>query len=186
VLSLQLEQLQDTPSEVRSRVQELQKRTSEISSDVQALSHELRASQLEYLGVVAGIVSWCKQFGERHKMEVDLRSEVHDPLPFEIGLCFLRVLQEALHDAVEHGRVKRAEVQLVKYSNDVHLMVSYLGTGFNLEEARQGRGLGLTSMQERARLVHGTITIESTPLRGTTIHARVPLKSEHGSRRATG
>jgi PAS domain S-box-containing protein len=185
-LSIQLEQLQDTPSEVWSRVQDLRKQTSEISNDVQALSHELHSSQLEYLGVVAGIKSWCKEFGERHKMEVDFRSEVPDPLPFETGLCLFRVLQEALHNAVKHSRVKRVEVQLIEYSDDVHLIVSDLGTGFNLEEVRQGRGLGLTSMQERARLMNGTITIESKPLRGTTIHARIPFKSEHGSQRAAG
>jgi PAS domain S-box-containing protein len=185
-LSIQLEQLQDTPSEVWSRVQDLRKQTSEISNDVQALSHELHSSQLEYLGVVAGIKSWCKEFGERHKMEVDFRSEVPDPLPFETGLCLFRVLQEALHNAVKHSRVKRVEVRLIEYSDDVHLIVSDLGTGFNLEEVRQGRGLGLTSMQERARLVNGTITIESKPLRGTTIHARIPFKSEHGSQQAAG
>jgi PAS domain S-box-containing protein len=186
MLSLELEQLHDTPSEVRSRVQNLRKQTSEISNDVQALSHELHPSKLEYPGVVVGIKSWCKEFGERHKMEVDFRSEVPDPLPFEIGLCLFQVLQEALHNVAKHSRVKRVEVQLAEHSNEVHLIVSDSGTGFDVEEARQGRGLGLTSMQERARLVNGTITIESKPLRGTTIHARIPLKSKHGLQRAAG
>jgi PAS domain S-box-containing protein len=185
-LSLRLEELQDAPSEVRSRVQDLREQISEISNDVQALSHELHSSQLEYLGVVAGIKSWCKEFGERHKMEVDFSGEVPDPLPFEIGLCLFGVLQEALHNVVKHSRVKRVEVQLAEYSNEVHLIVSDLGAGFSLEAIRQGRGLGLTSMRERARLANGTITIESRPLRGTIIHARIPFKPERGSQRAAG
>jgi len=50
----------------------------------------------------------------------------------------------------------------------------------------QGKGLGLTSMRERVRLVNGTISIESKPMGGTTIRVRVPLGSEHGSQRAAG
>jgi signal transduction histidine kinase len=155
MLAIELEHLQDNPSEVRSRVQDLRKETTEISNDVQALSHELHSSKLEYLGVVAGMKSWCKEFGERQKMEVDFRSEAPSPLPFEIGLSLFRVLQEALHNAVKHSQVKRVEVQLAEYSNEVHLIVSDAGTGFDVEAARQSRGLGLTSMQERVRLVNG-------------------------------
>lgn len=49
------------------------------------------------------------------------------------------------------------------------------GKAFDLETARQGQGLGLTSMHERVRLVNGTISIQSTPLGGTSIHERVPF-----------
>jgi len=54
LLAVELEQLQENPSAVRSRVQELLKQTVEISSDVQALSHELDSSKLEYLGALGG------------------------------------------------------------------------------------------------------------------------------------
>jgi signal transduction histidine kinase len=155
MLVIELEHLQDNPSEVRSRVQDLRKETTELSNDVQALSHELHSSKLEHLGVVAGMKSWCKEFGERQRMEVDFRSEAPSPLPFEIGLSLFRVLQEALHNAVKHSRVKRVEIQMVESSNEVHLIVSDAGTGFDVEAARQSRGLGLTSMQERVRLVNG-------------------------------
>jgi signal transduction histidine kinase len=50
----------------------------------------------------------------------------------------------------------------------------------------QGKGLGLTSMRERVRLVNGAISIESKPMGGTTIHVRVPFGSGHGSQRAAG
>jgi signal transduction histidine kinase len=49
----------------------------------------------------------------------------------------------------------------------------------------QGKGLGLTSMQERVRMVHGTFAIESKPMAGTTIEVRVPLESQHSSQRAS-
>ena len=75
--------------------------------------------------------------------------------------------------------MKRIEVQLATKSGDIHLVVSDSGKGFDLKAARQKRGLGLTSMQERARLVGGTIVIDSKPMAGTTVHVCVPFAAEH-------
>jgi len=191
LLGIDLAQLQenhpDLPSEVLNRMHELRQRTEGISSDVQALSHELHSSGLEYLGAVAGMRSWCREFGGRKRMEIDFTSSgVPNCVPSEIGLCLFRVLQEALHNAAKHSGVKRIEVQLREKSGEIHLRVSDAGKGFDIKAARQGRGLGLTSMQERVRLVNGTIGIESKPMGGTTIHVRVPLGSEKLSERAVG
>jgi PAS domain S-box-containing protein len=186
MLAVELEQLQDNPAEVGSRLQELRKQTNEISNDVQALSHELHSSKLEYLGVVAGIKSWCREFGERQRMQVEFKSDVVSVLPLEVGVGLFRVLQEALHNAVKYSGTKRVEVQLAEHSNEVHLIVRDSGKGFDIEEASQGRGLGLTSMQERVRLMSGTISIESKPMGGTTIHVRVPFSLESDSIRAAG
>ena len=175
MLAIGLEQLQNNPREIRSRLQQLREETIAISSDVHALSHELHSSKLEYLGVVSGMKSWCKEFGERQKMKIDFRSDVSRPFPSEIGLSLFRVLQEALHNAAKHSGVKRIEVQVAEGSTEVHLLVRDLGSGFDPEATKQGPGLGLTSMQERLRLVGGQLSIESKPQEGTTIHARVPL-----------
>jgi len=184
MLAVQVQQLQDDPSEVQNRAQELRKELAEISNDVQALSHDLHSSKLEYLGAVAGIKSWCREFSESQKIEVDFRSNVSSVLPREIGLTLFRVLQEALHNAVKHSGVKHVEVQLREESGEIHLIVSDLGRGFDLNSALQGKGLGLTSMRERVRLVNGMIAIRSEPIAGTTIHVRIPLEPEHKSRRA--
>ena len=81
--------------------------------------------------------------------------------------------------------MRRIEVRLWEDSGEVHLLVTDLGRGFDLETAMQGRGLGLTSMRERVRLIKGIIEIQSKPMGGTRVHVRVPLMSEH-SQRASG
>src|SRR6201987_1809024 len=183
MLSLELEQLEENPSEIQPRVKELRREIAEVSNDVQAMSHDLHSSKLEYLGVVAGIKSWCKEFGERQRVEIDFGNDVHSALPFEIGLSLFRVLQEALHNVMKHSGVKRIAVQLREDSGEIHLIIRDLGKGFDVEAVLQGKGLGLTSMRERVRLVNGTIAIESRPMGGTTIHVRVPLGSEHAAKR---
>jgi PAS domain S-box-containing protein len=186
MLSLGLEQLQENPSEIQPRVKELRREMAEVSNDVQAMSHDLHSSKLEYLGVVAGIKSWCKEFGERQRVEIDFSNDVHSALPFEIGLSLFRVLQEALHNVMKHSGVKRIEVELREDSGEIHLIIRDSGKGFDVEAALRGKGLGLTSMRERVRLVNGTISIESKPMGGTTIHVRVPIESKDSSQRAAG
>jgi len=185
MLVTQLEKLRNTPVEINARLQEIQEEALAISGDVQALSHELHASKLEYLGVVSGMKSWCREFGERQKMKIDFSSDVSGPLPFEIGLCLFRVLQEALHNVVKHSGVNRAAVQLVEQANEVHLTVRDSGRGFDVEEAKRGSGLGLTSMNERLQLVKGELHIQSQAQGGTTIHARAPLVAKAKSAKAS-
>jgi signal transduction histidine kinase len=60
------------------------------------------------------------------------------------------------------------------------------GIGFETDEAIKGPGLGLTSMQERLKLVNGRLSIDSKPQSGTTIHARVPFRLGMKSAGATG
>jgi len=185
MLAVELEQLEHDPSNVAQRARELRAQAAEISSDVQALSHELHSSKLEYLGVVAGIRSWCKEFGERRKIEVDFRSDVSSFLPPEIGLTLFRILQEALHNAAKHSGVKSVEVQMREHQGEIQLIISDPGKGFDPEDVRD-KGLGLTSMRERVRLVNGTIEIHSKPMAGTTIQVLVPLGADSEPQRAAG
>jgi PAS domain S-box-containing protein len=191
LLTIELELLQqnspDLPAEVRSRMGELRRQTSEIATDIQSLSHELHSSRLEYVGIVAAMRGFCHEFGEQQKVEIDFRT--HDfptSLPPDISLCLFRVLQEALHNSAKHSGVRYFEVRLSGTSDEVHLSVSDSGVGFDREAAKEARGLGLISMEERLKLLNGTFSIESQHKCGTTIRAHVPLSARNDSMRATG
>ena len=189
LLVFQLEQLQEDTlilPEVRSRMGEFEKQISEIATDIQALSHELHSSNLQYLGIAVAMRSFCREFGEQQKVGVDFNAgNLPSPLSPDISLCLFRVLQEALHNAVKHSGVKRFEVRLWGMSDEIQLSVRDFGTGFDREAAKESRGLGLISMEERLKLVKGTLSIESQVKRGTTIHARVPIVRVGDSMKAT-
>jgi len=186
MLALELDQMQDSPVGVRSRLKELRDQTTEISNDVQALSHELHSSKLRYLGFVAGIKSWCRESASRQKIEIDCRTDISSAVPLEIGFPLFRVLQEAVHNAFKYSGVGRVEVQLREVRGEIHLIIRDLGRGFDVKAAMQGKGLGLTSMRERIRMVNGTIAIESKPMGGTTIEVHVPIDSARAPDRAAG
>jgi len=172
----------DSASEVRARIGTLQDETTRLTNDVQLLSHELHSSKLEYLGIVGATKNFCKEFSERHKVEIDFQShDLPTALPTEVSLSLFRVLQEALRNATKHSGVKRFEVRLWGSMGEIHLTISDLGAGFDTETAMKGTGLGLTSMQERLRLVGGKLSINSQPKGGTTIQARIPFDSSGDS-----
>ena len=191
LVSIELKQIQgklpDSVSEPRSQVEEVRNRIVDISTDVQMMSHELHSAKLSYLGIAVAMKGFCREFGEHYKVEIEFESrDLPRQLPPDVSLCLFRVLQEALHNAAKHSGVKRFDVQLWGTSVDVHLTISDLGSGFDTEAAMRGQGLGITSMQERLKLVKGELTITSQPQRGTAIHARVPLDLESQSVRAAG
>ncbi len=118
----------------------------------------------------------CQELGEQAKVKVDFKSQdLPSPLLPDISLCLFRVLQEALRNAVKHSGARHVEVGLWGTPDEIHLAVSDRGIGFDSEAVKERRGLGLVSMEERLKLLKGTISIESQPNRGTTIHARVPF-----------
>lgn len=162
--------------DLHNHLAQAKQRIMEISTDVQALSHELRSSKLEYLGLAAAAKGLCKEIAEKNNVQVDFQQDgVPQSLPNEVSLSLFRILQQALHNAVQHSGAEHFKVRLWQESNDIHLTVKDSGTGFDIEAAKRGRGLGLAGMLERARLVNGTIAIDSKPMRGTTIDVCVPL-----------
>jgi signal transduction histidine kinase len=183
MLAVELDRWQKYPPEDHSSIEILKQEVEEISNDVQALSHDLHASKLEYLGVVEGMKIWCKEFAERQRIEVDFKSRTPIFIPLEIGHTLFRVLQEALHNVIKHSGAKRVDVQLWQDSSEIHLLITDPGRGFDVERAFQGRGLGLWSMRERVRLVNGRLSIESKPMSGAKIHICVQLAAENSPAR---
>jgi len=179
--------LPDSAEETRTRLHELGKRTTEISADVQAMSHHLHSAKLKYLGIAAAAKSFCQEFSEKQKVEIDFTHvDIPRIVPEGISLCLFRVLQEALQNALKHSGVRHFEVELRGVSDGIHLTVRDSGLGFDPEGVTNNRGLGLISMQERVNLVKGIFSIDSQPERGTTIHVRLPLSPSGEAARAAG
>ncbi len=162
--------------DVFSRIDTIRTQSLEILTEVKTLAHELYSPRLEYLSISGVISSFCRDFSQQKKVEIDFSSDgPPSPVRPDISLCLFRVLQEALNNAVEHSGVRQFDVRLHGTSGEMHLAVHDCGVGFDPETARKGRGLGLNRMQERLKLVKGSLSIDSQPRRGTTIYARVPL-----------
>jgi len=181
LLSMELEQAnrdrgyQDT----KQRLQDIRQHCSEIADDVQLLSHQLHSSKLDYLGIVAAIKGFCREFAKRHNADIEFTDQnVPADLPREVSLCLFRITQEALHNALKYSGTSQCGVSLSGSKDEIRLVVQDYGAGFDVENARMGGGLGLVSMQERANLVRGAFHVRSSPGKGTTVSVTVPLSAK--------
>jgi PAS domain S-box-containing protein len=168
-----------TSAATKKSLDAIQKHCSEIANDVQSLSHRLHSSRLDCLGAVTAIRGFCEELAKQHGIDISFsETDVPTDLPNDVSLCLFRVAQEALHNAVKYSGVNQLTLELFGMGGSIQLVVSDAGVGFDVEEAKRNRGLGLVSMQERINLVHGRFFVESKPWEGTTIIAVVPLKAE--------
>jgi len=182
LLSMELDQANrgahESADATKARLRDIRQHCSEIAGDVQSLSHQLHSSRLDYLGIVAAIDGFCDEFSRQHEVSIGFTdNDVPADLPREVSLCLFRVTQEALHNAVKYSGVDEYQVELTATEEEIQLSVSDAGRGFDVQAAKQNRGLGLVSMQERIHLVRGSLYVESEPGQGTRILVVVPLVS---------
>jgi signal transduction histidine kinase len=182
------EALPDSPRTAKQQLQELINSASELGADIHTVSHRLHSATLESLGLVPGVSSLCKEFTDRHGIEIDFSAEnvprIVDP---DVALCLFRIVQEALQNLRKHSGAAKAEVKLIRRADRIFVSVSDQGKGFDMNDTRANEGLGVRSMGERARLLRGSFKIYSKPGRGTRVEAAIPLPSsmEHNDDEAT-
>jgi PAS domain S-box-containing protein len=191
LLAVELERwnqhLPESAVDIHNHIDHARGRLLEIANDIQALSHRLHSSKLEYLGLAAAANSFCREFSEQQKVQIEFsHSDVPRTMPREISLCLFRVLQEAVQNAAKHSGARHFAVDLCGSAEGISLTVRDQGVGFDWQNAESARGLGLISMKERLQLVNGRLSVKSEPGLGTTISARVPYRPEEHLQIAAG
>ena len=160
-------------SEIRQQVSDLVERTQALSDAVRNISHELHPSVLTHAGLVPTLRSHCADIERNHQVIVSFSAPRDlEPLSADVALSLFRIAQEALTNAVRHAGARTILVQLVPAPGSIELTIADDGVGFEIE--RSGRGLGLKSIDERVRLVRGSVRLESQPGQGTRLFVRVP------------
>jgi len=185
-LDRQNHSLHATAEELRLGIGETYKQVSDLVSDIHAMSHQLHSSKLDSVGLAAAAAGFCRELSERQRVLIDFSSQgIPKKVPETISLSLFRVLQEALQNALKHSGAKQFRVSLVGSMNEIQLTICDEGRGFDVERVTMGTGLGLTSMKERLKLVGGELALDTQLQRGTTIHARVPLRPRSRAASAT-
>jgi two-component system, NarL family, sensor kinase len=154
----------------------MQEQLVSLSEDVHALSRQLHPSILDDLGLIEALRSECASFSRREGITVNYRAEeVPKALPKGVALGVYRVAQEALRNLAKHAAVTDAHVLLLADGPDLLLRVQDKGVGFDPAGEQSQPRLGLSSMEERARLIQAKLSVTSGPGQGTTVELCVPL-----------
>lgn len=168
-----------TDYDVRGQLRALQARVAKLSDAVRHIAYQLHPSILDDLGLLVALRSHCEELSRHEGMSVRMtHRNVPDSLPPELASCLYRVAQEGLRNIIRHAGTTHASLSLTSASGDLRLSIRDTGAGFDAKTRDHHGGLGILSMEERVRLVNGTISIHSRPGRGTRIDVRVPLPKE--------
>ena len=171
----------DPPGPAQEQLREMKKDIFKISQDVHSLSRQLHPSILDDLGLIKAVESECMTFSRREGIEIAFNHEnIPTDIPKDVSLSLYRIIQEGLTNISKHACAEHISVSLRGINHDVLLSVQDDGIGFGCAEVKEKPGLGLSSMRERARLIHGELSIQSHEEKGTLITLRVPLTKEGG------
>jgi len=160
-------------SPLLTQVQTMEQTATETMHEMQALLLELRPVALGDAGLVPALGELSRAYRDRLGVAVyaDLEPVLLNPA---VEHAVLRVVQEALANAVKHAQPNRIELRLRREGDLVTVAVRDDGAGFDPADADTATGLGLRLMRERIAELGGTFRIESRPGEGTSIEIGVP------------
>ena len=158
---------------VAGKANEVKKLIEDSLGVVRNMALLLRPSMLDDLGLVPALQWQAREVSKRTGVRVRVLAEgVSEELPEEHKTCIYRVVQEALHNCVQHSAAKLVKVAVRQEAEQIRLEIQDDGKGFNPSE---GRGMGLLGIEERVTFLDGTFLLDSAPGRGTLLSIALPL-----------
>ncbi|WP_319541527.1 PAS domain S-box protein [uncultured Pseudodesulfovibrio sp.] len=154
-------------------------------ASVRDIAYGLRPPALAQLGLVKSLQNLCLEEGNKHGFIVDFVATGIENifLDFDSEINIYRMVQEAVRNIVRHAQADSVTVRLVKSHPDIFIRIEDNGKGFMVQERKSialtEKRMGLRSMEERARLIGGSMEIQSLVGTGTRILFRLPT---HNSR----
>jgi signal transduction histidine kinase/ligand-binding sensor domain-containing protein len=169
-------QLQRNPEAAQKHVEEVENLVYEVIQELSFLIQEMYPLALEEKGLVTILREYVYEWEHRNNIHVMLEVQHQRRLPLQVEQALYRIVQESLANIARHSHASEVTIRLNYNQDTVELAVDDNGRGFDLEQ--KPGGVGLRSMQERAKLIGGQMAIESTPGNGTHIQVLTPAQME--------
>ncbi len=155
-------------------------RLQEAIAEVGWVISELRPTELEDFGLIAGLRQYTEKIAEAENWTVDFQlSELRTLLAASIETAIFRIVQEGLSNARKYAQTERLRVSVQSKNGVIIAEVQDYGVGFNIDQLpADTQSLGLLGMRERAELIGGTFNIRSVVGEGTTLTLSLPQQSD--------
>jgi signal transduction histidine kinase len=167
-------------NELRDNVTNLCQAASETIEQIRGISHRLRPATLEEFGLEVALRTLVEEMLDKAEISAECRLKLDGRrLPFEIETNLYRIAQEGLTNVVRHANASRVLIELLALPYAVCLRIEDNGRGFTTDdivEEQEPRRLGLVSIQERAEMLGGSLSVQSGPDAGTSVQVRIPFQ----------
>lgn len=177
------ERLVDTrPEEAKAGLQELRRQIRTCLADVRQIIFDMRPMSLDDLGLVPALRQLVSKLEERKILKTDFQVNGKErALEKHVEVTLFRIIQEGLNNIHRHAGVSEGRLRLLFSSNDLSILISDEGRGFDMAETEEmrksgtGNGhFGILGMEERAKLIGASLNVISNPGEGTKIHVKLP------------
>jgi signal transduction histidine kinase/ligand-binding sensor domain-containing protein len=169
----------EKPQRVLEQMQEISESAADSIKEVREIAHNLHPYQLEHLGLTTALETMIEAVEAATEIEFALRiDDVDDTLSKDAEINLYRVVQECLNNIVKHSNATAAKISLIRNNGFLNLSVEDDGKGFDVGAAKDKRGLGLTGIGERAKMLNAEYEINSLEGKGTTINLLVNLENK--------
>lgn len=177
-LMMELKSLEeDSPADFRGRLDELRRSVRHTLEKLHRLSLDLRPPLLDDMGLVAAVERYVQEWRQVHRVDAQLHVQWNcaEELLREQEVAVYRIVQEALTNVAKHAKATHVGIVLSCDGDRLSAIVEDDGVGFDIEALsnRATSRLGLFGMEERAQLAGGTLTVESSPGKGTAVYLRI-------------
>ncbi|CAN7623059.1 PAS domain-containing sensor histidine kinase [Paenibacillus sp. LjRoot56] len=173
-LLIQMDRLIGEGETDQTELTRLRQHVTGIIEEVRSLAWQIRPSVLDDLGVIPAIRTYIENFTDHHGIRVELNSHLRRRLGALEETTIYRVIQEALTNIAKYAGVSEASVVVKETDGFVVVRIVDKGQGFARNSS--AKGVGLFSMEERAKSIGGKVTIDSVVGEGTTVTLMVPMK----------
>ncbi len=165
---------QGSPDDTVAALQKLYSTIQTASEEARRIQLDLRPPMLDDFGVEVTINWFCREFQKVYSaIRIDKRIEIEEEnkIPQTLGISLYRIVQEAFNNIARHSKGDQVLLSLGSNHAGIELTIQDNGLGFDPEEVRKRyrKGMGLSSMKERAELSGGTLSIQSAEGKGTTL-----------------
>ena len=150
---------------------------------VHRFARELRPTVLDDLGLIPALHAYSKSLAERKKIRIHMTAiRAVETLSSAKRVVLFRVAQEALTNVVRHAAATQIKIRITLAPGGIRMEIGDDGKSFLVGKtlrAKTNRRLGLIGMRERVEMIGGSLAIESSPVRGTTVRTEIPFEPEH-------
>lgn len=165
----------DSDSEAARKTEDMRDLVEKTIWMVRNVASHLRPTALSF-GIVSALEWPVDDFVRRSRLPCELLIHGSEPALLDAqATAIFRIAQASLTNVARHAQASRVDVTLTSRTGSLALHISDDGCGFDLRKARRQYSYGLLGMSERARLIGGTLQIESAPGTGTLVSVRIPF-----------
>ncbi len=164
-------------TDARAQLEGISALATAAIDEVRQISHDLHPYQLDHLGLTGALEAMIDNTARSSGIAFERKLErVDEVFTKDAAMNLYRVVQESLNNVLKHSGARNARVQLERDVREVILRISDDGLGFDPAQA-DSHGLGLRNITERARILGGSLTVNSSVERGTCLEVTVPIPS---------